>query len=103
MTESETVGPGPTSYRQLVDGDGLVLSLARWHPLTVHDGVMLLSGFDCGTGLAAIFFLGRSMWRVGRDFPVRISEHDFRVFSAGNALLKSAASTTASTSESGIE
>lgn len=40
MTESETVGPGPTSYRQLVDGDGLVLSLARWHPLTVHDGVI---------------------------------------------------------------
>lgn len=57
--------------------------------LVLCGGITLLSGFVCGIGLAAIFFLGRSIWRLGRDFPVRISEHGFGVLSVGSALLKS--------------
>jgi len=50
--------------------------------------IALLSSFACGVGLAAVFFLGQSIWRLGREYPVRISEHGFGVLSVGRALVK---------------
>jgi hypothetical protein len=57
--------------------------------LVLCGSITLLSSFVCGVGLAAVFFLGQSIWRLGREFPVRISEHGFGVLSVGRALVKS--------------
>jgi hypothetical protein len=50
--------------------------------------ITMLAAFVCGTGLAALFGLVCSIWRLGRTFPVRVSEHSCGILSTGSALMK---------------
>lgn len=56
--------------------------------LVVCLAILLVSSFVYGVGLASLFFLGQTIWRLGREFPVRVSEHSFGVLSVGRTLVK---------------
>lgn len=50
--------------------------------------ITMLAAFVCGTGLGALYGLNRSIWRLGRNFAVRMSEHSYGILSVGKALMK---------------
>jgi hypothetical protein len=51
-------------------------------------GITFLSTFVCGVGLISVYCLARHVWRVGKRYEVRVSDHQYGVLSTGSMLVK---------------
>jgi hypothetical protein len=47
-----------------------------------------VASVTCGIGLASVFYLGRVIWRLGRQFNVSLTTSPFGVLSTGRTLAK---------------